>query len=270
MQNSRSLPPSIAVRDRLSVRLALLFIGTFLAVLIILMAWTMLATIGDRQRSAANADVAAPAIVIDPKIQTELAKALAFDAIPAATEVQNPFLDRAGIGGNVVASAATAARGASVDQGSSTANAKAPGTASRTTITQVPTTLTSQSDPTGIKARYDDWLKRQKNGEFVVLESEVLSVDDLVPVGYASGGNSAAEVLLFSPSLCKSFSFAAGVRFFDGWLQTFNQDEVVFVFGNGIRRKSFARPEPCVQDPGDRTGGGKFGSAAASSAGLPE
>jgi hypothetical protein len=252
MQNARSLNPSIPAKDRLSLRFGLLFVATFLAVLILLMAWTLLATIGDRQRSAANSDIAAPVIVIDPKIQTELAKALAFDAIPATAEVLNPFIDRAGIGGNVAITAASAAAKAASVPSTSRTNAATTGTASGTTVTQVP--AASSVDPNGTKARHDDWLSRQRRGEFVVPVSEVLSVDDLVPVGYASGGNSAPEVLLYSPSLCKTFSLAAGARFFDGWLNAFNQDEVVFVFGNGIRRKSFARPDPCPSEIDNRAG----------------
>src|SRR5215207_8991734 len=102
MQAVRSSDPRIPVKDRLAMRLALLFVGTFLAVLVLLMAWTMFATIADRRQAAANSEVAAPVIVIDPKIQSDLAKALAFDALPTSGEVLNPFVDRAGLSGTLV------------------------------------------------------------------------------------------------------------------------------------------------------------------------
>jgi hypothetical protein len=100
-----------------------------------------------------------------------------------------------------------------------------------------------------VKARYDDWIARQKRGEFVGPESEVLSVQDLVPVGYASGGDRGEEVMLLSVALCRTFSFSAGTRFWDGWLNGFNQNEVVFTFQDGIRRKSYSATDQC--SPGD-------------------
>ena len=107
MQAVRSIDPRIPIRDRLSMRLALLFVGTFLVILILLMAWTMFATIGDRAQAAAGSGVAARVIVIDPKIQTDLAKALAFDGLPTGGEVLNPILDRAGLGGNAATATGT-------------------------------------------------------------------------------------------------------------------------------------------------------------------
>src|SRR5688572_16505821 len=103
MQAVRTTDPRIPVRNRISLRLALLFVGTFVGVLILLMVWTMLATVVDRRAVAAGSEGAAPVIVIDPKIKTDLSKALAFDALPSSGEVLNPFLDRAGLSGNVVA-----------------------------------------------------------------------------------------------------------------------------------------------------------------------
>ena len=41
MRTVRSLEPSIPMKDRLSMRLGLLFVGTFLAVFVVLAAWAM-------------------------------------------------------------------------------------------------------------------------------------------------------------------------------------------------------------------------------------
>ena len=142
MQAVRSIDPRIPIRDRLSMRLALLFVGTFLVILILLMAWTMFATIGDRAQAAAGSGVAAPVIVIDPKIQTDLAKALAFDGLPTGGEVLNPFLDRAGLGGN----AATATGTRTAAQSPSTSAA---GTTTTTVTGSAGTTPAGRTTRTG-------------------------------------------------------------------------------------------------------------------------
>src|SRR5688500_12296562 len=197
MQNVRSLAPSMPVKDRLSMKLALLFFGSFLAVFVVLMAWTMIASIGDRREAAADTGVAAPVIVIDPKIQSDLAKAMAFDAIPATTEVQNPFVDRANLAGNAVVAtggptAVKAGTSSSADSGTPGANAFSRGTSSQVVGSHVEPSIGGESY--SLRSRYDDWVERQKRGEFVGPESELLWVEDLVPVGFASGGDRGAEV----------------------------------------------------------------------------
>lgn len=257
MRTVRSLQPSVPARDRLSMRLGLLFIGLFLGVSILLIAWTMFATIADRRLADASSDVAAPVIVIDPKIQTELAKALAFDTLPAATEVHNPFLDRAGLSGVVVASAA--ASGPSAASGSSATQIAGSSGGRGGASTQ---SMLSQSGPASIiqsydvPSRYADWLERQKRGEFVGPESEMLAVEDLVPVGFASGGDRAQEVMLFSASLCRTFSFPSGTRFYNGSLYGFDAKEVVFAYQNGLRSKSYSDTEPCQPNANTRAQNG--------------
>lgn len=249
MRTVRSLEPSIPMKDRLSMRLALLFVGTFLIIFVILAAWTMLDTISDRRQVAAQSEVAAPVIVIDPKIQTDLAKAMAFDALPASAEVQNPFVDRAGLGSNVVVSSAPAAsQSGSSGSSSTTASGSTSGGMSQSqgSFAQVgPSVIAIAYD---VKARYDEWIARQRRGEVVGPEAEVLSVEDLVPVGFASGGDRAEEVMLYSAALCRTFSLPAGTRLFDGWVNGFDQSEVVFTFQNGIRRKSYSVTESCSAD----------------------
>ena len=248
MQNVRSLAPSMPVKDRLSMKLALLFVGSFLAVFVVLMAWTMIASIGDRREAAADTGVAAPVIVIDPKIQSDLAKAMAFDAIPATTEVQNPFVDRANLAGNAVVATGgpTAVKAGTSSSANSGANAAAPGTSSQVVGSHIEPSMGSESYSP--RSRYDDWVERQKRGEFVGPESEVLWVEDLVPVGFASGGDRGPEVMLFSVALCRTFSLPAGTRFADGWLYGFDQKEVVFTFQNGVRRKSYSTADACRPD----------------------
>lgn len=254
MQAVRSVEPSapvIPAKDRLSLKLGLLFVGSFLAVFIILAAWTMFSTIADRQQAAANSEVAAPVIVIDPKIQTDLAKALAFDAIPASVEVLNPFVDRAGLAGKIAGTTTTAA--------ATQTTAAAPGSGTSATIAAGGGGMTGarsnngvglvmMPEPYDVKGRYGDWLERKKRGGFVEPESEVLAIEDLVPVGFASGGDRQQEVILLSLSLCRTFSFPAGTRFSNGTLYGFDPTEVMFLFQNGLRSKSYTNTEPCRQD----------------------
>jgi hypothetical protein len=237
-----------AARERLPLKLALLFVGTFVALLFVLVAWTLVSTFTDSHLAAAESDIQAPAITIDPKIQSDLAKAMAFDAIPTATEVQNPFIDRANIGTNItVTGGTTTTAGAS---SSVIPNASAPGSR-MTSVTRVSPTAPGMMLPAvdNTKARYEDWFNRVRLGYPTGPESETLGVDDLVPVGYADGGDRPLEVILFSISLCKTFSYPVGTRFYNGTLSEIKPDEVVFAVDNGIRRKSYASSQPCNADP---------------------
>jgi len=246
MQAGRPIDPRIPVRDRLSMRLALLFVGTFLGVLILLMAWTMFATIAERRQAAANLEVRTPVIIIDPKIQTDLAKALAFDALPVSVEVLNPFVDRAGLSGNLVtANSATLTQASASPASPSKTSAVVAGQVASRATTASNNSAAANIEPYSVRTSYDDWLYRQKRGEFVGPESEILAVEDLVPVGYASGGDRPAEVILFSLALCRTFSFPAGTRFWNGSLSGFDQSEVVFAFQDGLRRKSYSSGETC-------------------------
>jgi hypothetical protein len=234
--------------ERLPLKLALLFVGTFVALLFVLVAWTLVSTFTDSRRAADEADVQTPAITIDPKIQADLAKAMAFDAIPTATEVQNPFIDRANIGTNITVTGGSAVTNASA---ANSPNA-APVVGSRmTSVTRVSPTVPGMMLPVvyNTKARYDDWFNRVRLGYPTGPESETLGVDDLVPVGYADGGDRPPEVILFSISLCKTFSYPVGTRFYNGTLSEIKPSEVVFAVDNGIRRKSYASSQPCNADP---------------------
>lgn len=258
MQSARSIHNPTPLLDRLSMRLALLFAVTFLGTLLVIGAWAVMGKIGERNQTANELTAQAPVIVIDPKIQSELAKALTFDATPAVTQVQNPFVDRANLANSTAAAvAATAASVSKPNAGSSTTNVSAnqssgnmPGPLSSGFGSQLGA-FGPAADNT--KARYGDWLERQRRGEFVVPESEVLGVADLVPVGYASGGDRGAEVILMSLSLCRTFTFPAGTRLFDGILNGFDQREVIFIFQNGLRRKSYANEQVCQPEGPART-----------------
>jgi hypothetical protein len=237
----------------LGLKLTLLFLGTFLGVLALIVIWTLFANLVEGRRATDEAEIQTPAFTIDPKIETDLAKAMTFDAVPASAEVQNPFIDRANIGTNITVTQAATNAIANNASNPATANAGA----SRTT--NVPgvrllnsTVMAPEVDNT--KQRYEDWLSRERAGYLVGLESETLGVDDLVPVGYADGGDRGVEVILYSISLCKTFSYPVGTQFYNGVLNSISSQEVVFAVQNGIRRKSYSVIQPCG---GNSAGGGE-------------
>ena len=235
--------------DRLGLKLALLFAGTFLAVLLLIVVWTLFTNLISSRRGADEADVQSPEFTIDPRIQTDLAKAMAFDAIPASPEVQNPFIDRAGIGTNIAVTPPTVNAAAKVVSGAAPTGtgSSASGTNRITNIPGVRTTLQNATAPEvdNTRARYEDWLTRQRAGYLAGPESETLEVDDLVPVGFADGGDRGVEVILFSISLCRTFSYPVGTRFFNGTLSEIKPQEVVFAVPDGMRRKSYSVERPC-------------------------
>ena len=108
------------------------------------------------------------------------------------------------------------------------------------------------ASPEATRARYEKWRNSDSLSERADL-STILAIDDLVPVGFASGGSGGAEVMLFSQALCDVFSFPIGTKFLNGTLTSFDQAEVVFLIGRTSRHRSYRRPEPCKgADDNDR------------------
>jgi hypothetical protein len=250
MKTVTSIDQKISLRDRVSIKLVMMFAGAFLAVLLVMVGWALLSAIGDSRTSAAEEDVQTPVITIDPKIETDLAKAMSFDAIPAETNVQNPFLDRAGIG-NVLGTTAGTVGGQTSGATTSTkggSTGTAGSSSSRTTIDRLDPSVTAVQMPMidDTKGRWQDWAERANRGESVGPESETLGIDDLVPVGYAGGGDRGVEVILYSRSLCRTFSFPVGTHFFNGSLYQISQSEVVFIYQNGYRTKSYSAADLCT------------------------
>jgi len=250
MRTVNSFEPAVPMRSRLSLKLLLLFLGAFVGVLFLIVGWTLLTAIGDNRAAAADTEIQSPVIVIDPKIQADLQKAIAFDAVPAATEVQNPFIDRASIGTNLTVSSPAASAPAGATTAATTNSAATP--SARTTVTQVPSAakglMATETDNT--KARWEDWAYRANRGQPVGPEAEMLGIDDLVPVGYAGGGDRGLEVIVVSLSLCRTFSLPVGTRLYNGVLSEITQYEVVFANPEGIRRKSYSSADPCQQRNG--------------------
>ena len=59
--------------------------------------YSIFSAVVEKRLADAEVQVQAVAVVIDPKIQTELTKAMAFDVMPTEVAVLDPFVDRTGI-----------------------------------------------------------------------------------------------------------------------------------------------------------------------------
>ena len=247
MATSQSSSAGVPLKYRFWVRASALFVGTFLAVFMLFFVYDLFASIGESRALDTDPAAQAPPVVIDPRIETDLAKVLAFDVVDNAVDIRDPFVDRSGLS-NTVGAAGTVQQ-ASVKTSGTTATAvnASTGGVTRTVSGTVASVTENQVMPTS-KDRYTIWEDRLKSGYDAGPVSVTFSVDDLVPVGYASGGSGQEEVMFYSMSLCRTFSFPVGTRFFDGWLSSLSQQEVVFSLDDRSRilTKSYSTPSKCT------------------------
>lgn len=234
---------------RLGLSLAGIFAASFMTFLVVFIAYDVLSSFGKRADADRLASEQQTKVVIDPKIEADLAKVLAADPAPAADDVSDAFADRSGLSAATsLAAQSQAARAETADQtssagasgGSASGGTAAAGTAGDTAG------VVDISSAAAIKARYERWLSAEGDLAQSRPVAEILVIEDLVPVGFSGGGTSGDEVMLFSQALCKVFSFAPGTAFLNGHLDSFSQQEVIFKTKSGIRRKSYRRPEPCI------------------------
>lgn len=238
---------SLPIKDRLSLRVAALFIAAFLAVFFGGLAYDIFATMLENQQTD-DQSLAQPALKpIDPKIEGDLAKVLAFNSGPEAIEIKDPFSDRSGISGNARTPVGAASVGGSATQPSSSAVAQGgsvsrPGDTSANPPARIPPgnqgtganspavsyVASAEATNARIRARQE----RIRSGQDGGPESAVLSVEDLLPVGMVSGGNGETEVMLHSQALKQTFSFPIGTPFYDGWLVEMRPDGVGFANAN--------------------------------------
>lgn len=244
------------LKDRLWFRVIALFLMTFLALFMLMFVYDLFVAIGESAALESNPAAQAQPVTIDPKIENDLQKVLAFDTVSEnVVTISDPFVDRSGLSNTVNASGTVRTASTSTTSGTTATTASAtgssPGSVTRTVSGSASTTAVNQVIPTS-RDRYQIWEEKVKMGYDAGPVSTAFSVDDLVPVGYVSGGSGAEEVMFFSQSLCKTFSFPVGARFFDGWLGSLSQQEVVFTLDNNARivRKSFTAPQPCTGSAG--------------------
>ncbi len=241
---------SLPFKDRLSWKLALLFIATFLAVFLSGLAYDVFATMWENQQTETDSRAQPALKPIEPKIENDLAKVLASAPIPDAVEIKDPFSDRNGISDNAQTRAAVAAASARLAQQpppsaqSSVAQnnpRNRPGTSAGPATGNYPNYpgagaagpgVNYVASPEATNARIRARQEKMRLGQDGGPESTVLAIDDLLPVGMVSGGNGETEVMLYSQALQQTFSFPIGTPFYDGRLVELRPDGVGFANAN--------------------------------------
>ena len=249
MMSVNSTPASdLRLRDRVSFKVTALFIATFLTIFIGSSVYGAFTALLAGQVSDAELQSQPEVVAMDPKLQSSLAKVMTFDAIPNSAEIKDPFKDGSGISNNgqnfsagttnrttakVVGSDTTAKKTPSGTQGGKTNNGAG-------TTTKDPKETVVEDTLTRILAREE----KLRNGQEVGLESGVFAIEDLLPVGVVSGGEGADEIMFYSQSADRTFSYPVGTQFYDGWLTEIRNEGAVFSFndqGRTMRLKSWVR-----------------------------
>jgi hypothetical protein len=245
-----------AYKSRNWLKLLLLFLATFLVILVGGLAMDILGNLTASQNAQAMmAEQPAP-IVIDPKLESDLAKVLEVENEQNMADLKDPFLDRAGIsrnentpsggGGGGGGGQTNGAKPTTTGGGGQSGNTKPATTTSQKSGGQS-NSGNSQSGGTVQKpvekedtiTRILKWDEDIRLGRPVPPINEIIAIEDFLPVGVVSGGNGQDEILLYSQSADRTFSYTVGTRFYDGWLSGIQKDGAVF--GYYENRKTFLK-----------------------------
>ena len=247
MPTTNASSPKLPLQKRLSFKLLLLFLGTFLVVFFVGAVYDVFTQFRDKSNAEATMASQPAPTAIDPKLESELSKVMSFNPEPNDVAVTDPFVDRTGISNSAMASSGRiAATQASV---SGTAGSTTSATGGRITggtqITSGGTTALSPASES-TKERYDAWNKNRLYAQEVPPPG-IFAVEDLVPVGVVSGGRGADEVMLLSLSLCQTVSYPVGTEFYDGYLTGMTREAVMFNLKKVMRTvtKSYTTASPC-------------------------
>ena len=244
MNPNKRLSARNSVSTRMPLKLAGLFAVAFALFSILFFAYDLLTGFAERAALTSLANTQPP-VSVDPKIADDLASVLATDANLNYQDVKDPFNDRGGLSGKVAGSTASSLVQASLNT---------PGLQPRVLGNRV---LTGQGTPgiavsrqTAVPAvettrqRYDVWVERSGLSGSVILDPQIFSIEDLLPVGIVDGGDGRQEVMFFSETAGKTVSFPLGTMFFDGWLTELRPEGVVFSSNDDrrtVRTRSWAR-----------------------------
>ncbi len=239
-------PAKLSLKDRASFKLISLFIGTFLAVFIgstVIGAFTSLL---ENQVAEAELTNQPAVVVIDPKIESNLSKVMSYDSASETVDIKDPFDDPSGLGNN----GQTATNAGTTNQTNPTKSASvATTTLAKNNPSKNQTVNTKPNSNVGgvvINAKNDvvteDTLtrilrreERLRLGQDGGSESAVFAIDDLLPVGMVGGGEGTDEVMFYSQSADRTFSFPVGTQFYDGWLTEIKSEGVVFSLNDQYR-----------------------------------
>ncbi len=238
---------SKAPKSRLGLKLAALFLGTFLTVFIVLFFFDLLRSMGESAIVNAAASKQPAIAAIDPNLQTDLAKVMQQNDAQTTADIKNPFADTTGISAKynptTVSGAVqpnTAARTANQTGGGQVAAQRA---ASQSSTVTPRTVQPNQAMVNPLQPQIDTRERLRQRDERINLGMEVgpeaaaYAIDDLLPVGTVSGGDGKEEAMFFSTAACRVVSFPVGTQFYDGWFDSLRQEGVVFGFFDQYRTK---------------------------------
>jgi len=246
-KRSISRPPS-AKASSLGLKLLGLFAVAFALAFALFFAYDLFSSFAERSIVNAQGDQTQP-IVVDPKLEADLAKVLAFDSAPEPQAVKDPFTDRGGLSGTVAAAIASGAQpGTIVTSGTVQNGSTTVASSGRINTNGSTAPLTPAAEST--QHRYEAWLGRANINSDLPIDPRIFAIADLLPVGIVDGGSGQQEVMFYSEGAGKTFSFPVGTLFYDGWLTEVRPEGVVFSFNDDrrtVRMRAWARS---IQDNG--------------------
>jgi len=233
------------LKSRIGLKLTALFTASFLTVFIGLLFWDLLLSAGENLVVDEMASKQASVIKIDPQIETDLAKVLESNDAQNTADIKNPFADQGGISDKFNSTtvsinapqttSSTKPVNASTVQTNPQKNQPQQNLAARTVQNSAKVNpLQPQMDT---KTRLQIREERIRLGEDGGPESAAFAIDDLLPVGLVSGGDGKDEVMFYSESACRVFSFPVGTQFYDGWFDSTRPEGVVFGFFDQYRTR---------------------------------
>jgi hypothetical protein len=251
-QNTPVVQASVPLTDRLDFRIATLFFITFFLAFVGLWVMDVFAAYQERAVAESTMPPESVPVVIDPKIQSDLARVLTLQSAPNVENLNDPFIDRANLSATTAAGAAgpgpvtsTTVGGtqgtapSAVTAGGSGSTGGSPGSSSAGSATAAEITALEAT-----RLRYNNWIERARAGYVEDIDPRVFAIEDLLPVGIVDGGSGQQEVLFYSETAARTFSFPVGTMFHDGWLTELRPEGVVFSYGDArrtVRMRSWAR-----------------------------
>lgn len=246
---------------RLGLKLLGIFAVAFAASFVVFFAYGLLSSYAEGNAVETNITAQIKPIVIDPNIESHLAKVLADANAPLPADVNDVFIDRAGLAAKVPASAtggtlqftspfvdtragstiAGPGPGPVAPSAATRSQSAGSGQMSAPPVTAAPP---AQSPIDATRQRYVAWLEHGGARGDVALDPRIFAIEDLVPVGLVDGGKGGQEVMFHSEAIGKTVSFPQGTMFFDGWLTELRPEGVVFSFNDAqrtVRLRTWAR-----------------------------
>ncbi len=213
------------------VRLIAIFLLTFFVVFVAGWIYDLFSESIESEQIEAAKSAGRPVLTIDPNIEKELSKVLAFDENAPVADLKNPFSDRSNL------SDSTAARFSALPTRDQLAQADLSGSV-RTSLARSGGGNASAAEEKKEEPKIDiakvtfEAVRARdaaiRAGRDPGPESAIFFIDDLLPVGMVSGGSAPPEVLMYSITMKRTYSFPAGASFRDGWLATWRSDGVAF------------------------------------------